>query len=100
MKTIQEQVVDWHRDTFPIATLAAIEMKLIEECRELIAAIHAGNNSDIHDEMADVRVVSVVWLERMGMDEDENTLDKLEINKKRTWGKEDHVGDRPRIKSC
>ena len=98
MKTLQDQIVKWHRATFPNATTKAIEDKLIEELEELRLAVQFANNSAIAEEIADVVIVACSWLARHDLDFEQTVLHKLEINKGREWGRETENGDRPREK--
>jgi len=96
MKTLQDQIVEWHISTFPNATTKAIEDKLIEELEELRLAVQFANDSAIAEEIADVVIVACSWLARYGLEFEQVVLDKLEINKWRKWGREIENGDRPR----
>jgi len=104
MKTIQEQVADWHRETFPNATTKAVFNKLNEEVMELMHEINVADMNNIADltkvfnEIADVIIVSCALVSKRGLFVDQVVLSKLEINKKRTWGKEGKDGSKERIK--
>ena len=87
MKTLQDQIVEWHRATFPNATTKAIEDKLVEELEELRLVIQFANDSAVAEEIADVLIVSCALLDRYGLDLEQTVLDKLEINKGRECDK-------------
>ena len=98
MIEIENKIEEWHTNTFPNATEKAIQDKLIEECIELLHAIKDKDTNNIIEEIADVFIVSCSLLSRKGLSFNGVVTNKLEVNKKRVWGKEDSQGDRPRVK--
>jgi len=98
MDELQKEIVKWHKETFPNATKKAIEDKLAEECGELTSAAFFLTDDHVADEGADVVIVLCSLLDRMNLSLETIVRRKLEINKKRTWGKETSNGDRPRVK--
>ena len=96
MRNIQQQVVEWHRQTFPRATDQAIIDKLIEEAQELWSVDGEESFFSMVEEVADVIIVACALFDRWGLDLKEEVLNKLEINKSREWGNETANGDRPR----
>lgn len=95
MKTIEQKVIEWHQKTFPNATILAIVEKLKEEIPELF---ETEDLEDTIEEIADVAIVCIAFLNRLGTTLSEEIERKLFINKTREWGKELPNGDRPRIK--
>ena len=88
-----EEIVEWHKKTFPDATFESQILKLEEELFEY-------NKSYDEEELADVLIVSIVLAKRfksqIGYDIfayyydkccDELIIEKMKINKKRTWHK-------------
>jgi len=99
-KEVQEQVTEWHRDTFPNATEEAMKRKLEEETVELLEALFSKkeNRDAIVEELADVVIVASSLFNRWGVNLEMAVLKKLEVNKARAWGPEIANGDRPRVK--
>lgn len=95
MENTEQDVIDWHKETFPKSTIVAIHDKLLEEILELQDSTDV---RDIVDEIADVAIVSIVLLNRFNTSLSKQVRKKLEINKNRTWGTETTNGDRPRVK--
>ncbi|WP_373031652.1 MazG nucleotide pyrophosphohydrolase domain-containing protein [Sulfurovum sp.] len=94
---VKHEVIRWHRKTFPRIAMDALLGKLREECLELVEAIDSKITDDIVEEMADVRIVSEAFFRfRKASSLDTETMNKLAINKKRVWGKEDDKGNRGR----
>ena len=103
MENLENKIIEWHKATFPNATFLAKRKKLLEECCELITALHFGNIQEALEEAADVFIVAVsLAMDRKEFEENVSMsliiADKLEVNKKRQWGSEDKNGDRPRVK--
>ena len=99
MRKIQKEVVDWHQETFPVATLKAITDKMEEELVETLDEVRNGTDKNaLAAELSDVVIVACSLLERLGIDFESAIRNKLETNKKRTWGPENSEGDRPRVK--
>ena len=98
MNSIQEQIVEWHRATFPNASTDAVQDKLSEEAQELVDVLKdlPLDTRDISLEIADVIIVSCALIDRWGLGIDQIVLDKLAVNRERAWGKETANGDRPR----
>ena len=105
--TVDEDIVEWHKKTFPDVTMDSQLKKLDEEIGELCEAIKAGVKNHAVKEVADVYIVSRVLADRFNswignyflglldeypvprmMSEVEK---KMEINKNRIWHKVDGV---------
>jgi NTP pyrophosphatase (non-canonical NTP hydrolase) len=105
MDSIEKDVLEWHRETFPRATLDAIQDKLQEELKEFIEVVKGKEKYkpvDYWDELADVIIVNMVYVNRSSNGEvtlEDIVRRKLEINKERTWGSELPDGSRPRVKT-
>lgn len=97
MNSIEKEVLEWHKATFPNATEDAVWKKLQEEAIELLDSIKFGIEFT-EEELADVCIVAIRLFDFHGMTLFEIIRDKLEINKSRKWGPETPSGDRPRIK--
>jgi hypothetical protein len=99
---IENQVMEWHRKTFPNATFDAIAMKFEEEYEEFCNAIDFTDSffqPETREEFADMCIVYMAGLNKLGLPSLSQLIsDKLEINKKRKLGKETKNGDRPRKK--
>lgn len=100
---IEKDVLEWHSKTFPKATIRAIVDKMYEEWREFDdEACRSG--MDIFDgesaeEFVDMCIVFIAGRNKLNLSPlSELIRNKLEINKKRSWGKETENGDRPRVK--
>ena len=99
--TIDEEIVEWHKKTFPLCTFGSQLEKLDEEIKELCEAIRNGAKNHAAKESADVYIVSLVLLKRFNshigsyflglFDEypvphlEDEVRKKMEINKKRVW---------------
>ena len=105
--TLDEDIVEWHKKTFPDITMGELLLKLEEELGELECALGKTDSSFL-EEAADVYIVSRALIERfcskIGMticdnitklDECDSIMDavkdKLSKNKKRKWHKVDGV---------
>lgn len=101
---IEKDINEFHRTTFPNATLNAVLFKLNEELVEAMMALVKGDYQHLLEELADVFVVSTALAARKDLFEDNVSMtrvirDKMAVNKARKWGKEDPVtGDRKRVK--
>ncbi len=100
MSTMQDDILIWHKSTFPNATKDAIFDKLCEEHMELAdeLAKDVVNVGELLDEVADVYIVATSLANKFGVSLDGFIRSKMVINKKRTWGDEIANGDRPRNK--
>lgn len=74
------EIGDWHKDTFPSATLADCVEKLKEEAQELEDAI---GTPTWEEELADVALVVFAIADRYGVDLQHEMERKFEINKQR-----------------
>lgn len=96
-----KEIVEWHVATFPNATEEAMANKLLEELGELVEAANAGNGPAFWAELSDVVIVATaIW----GRQDPPRSFpawvrEKLEVNRRRVWGKETANGDRPRDKT-
>ena len=104
MMDIEHKILEWHNLTFPRATNRAIIDKLQEEIQEAMESLVFGNLQQLLEECADIFIVACSLAARRDLFED-NVMsmsrviaDKLEVNKRRIWGKETENGDRPRVK--
>lgn len=113
-----EEIVSWHKKTFPEATEESQVLKLDEELKELKKASIDGDMNQVKNESIDVVIVSSVLKDRYSnalgdvvfssiMDKISSVADfnevvvalenKFEINKKRKWTFENgvyrHIGE-------
>lgn len=101
--TVDKDIVEWHKKTFPDITMGELLLKLEEELGELRGAL-GKNDLDFMEEAADVYIVSRALKERfnsiIGLHFCHTTKskeltkaikDKLAKNKKRIWHKVDGV---------
>jgi len=101
---IEKEVVAWHRETFPNATMQAITAKFDEEIHEMADEIVADDGDNIFcdaaaAEFADMCIVYMAGLDRLGKPSLSSLIAaKLAVNKGREWGPETPSGDRPRVK--
>jgi len=98
IENIEKEVLNWQSSTFPNATKQAIFDKLHEEVGELYQETFL-LHSKTAEEIADVAIVSISLLNRMGTSLSAVIAAKLAINKDRTWGAETENGDRPRVRA-
>lgn len=103
MKYLEKSIVQWHKETFPNATIQAIIDKLNEELHEAIDCLNDGNLQQMLEEVADVFIVACALAGRKQIFEENFSMyrvisDKMAINRGRAWGVELPNGDRPRIK--
>lgn len=103
MDYLEKNILEWHRDVFPNATLLAKTNKLTEECRELIESINGGDIQHALEEAADIFIVAVsIAGDRRYFDDNVNMCriitDKMAINKGRDWGEELPNGDRKMVR--
>jgi len=92
IEDIEKEVLEWHRATFPRANGEAINKKFFEEVKELYASLRGEGNTI--EELADVCIVGIVLLDRIGSSLSECISNKMAINKARTWGPEQPDGNR------
>jgi len=95
MENIEKAVLKWHKETFSNATVHAITNKLDEEIGEYQRSQDIEN---MIEELADIAIVSITLLDRLGTSLSSEISRKLEINKKRVWGAETENGNRLRVK--
>jgi phosphoribosyl-ATP pyrophosphohydrolase len=94
MISLENRVIEWHKETFPNATNEAVLAKLHEELLEVISAKDQG---ELVMEIADITIVSIVLLERLGFSLENVVYSKMAINQARQWGPEDETGNRVKI---
>ena len=94
MKKLEKHIVKWHKRIFPNATNDAVLKKLHEE---LLEAISAKDQGELVMEIADITIVSIVLLERLGFSLENVVYSKMAINQARQWGPEDETGNRVKI---
>lgn len=100
-KSLDQQICEWHEDTFPNATDQAIERKFHEELQEFEKEYYAWRLSAPNSifEFADMYIVYAAYLKRVHNESLAQYIEnKLNVNKGRIWGEEDENGDRPRCK--
>jgi phosphoribosyl-ATP pyrophosphohydrolase len=103
MQEIEKEVLEWHKETFPNATGAAIMDKVFEEIGEFVHVALNPNSkpAEYWDELADVIITNMALINNTSGG-DVTLADivrrKLGINKARQWGPEDENGDRKRVK--
>ena len=102
--TLDEDIVAWHKKTFPDITMGELLLKLEEELTETFDAINAKAENAM-EEQADVYIVAVALMERFNskiglhfytISHTDKLLmkavrHKLDKNKKRIWHKVDGV---------
>jgi len=103
IKNIEQDILKWHRENFPRATLNAKLDKLIEECHELLNAIADYDMQEILDEAADVFIVAASIAGDKRYFEDNVSMsrviaDKLKLRMASEWGAELPNGNRERVK--
>ena len=105
IEDIEKEVIEWHRATFPNATLGAIEKKIAEELYEFGTVINTEGSKpkDYWNEFADVIITHMAYLAKSS--NGEVTLAgiinwKLDINRQREWGEETENGNRDRKCDC
>jgi len=102
IEDIEQDVLAWHRETFPNATEQANFDKIGEELDELYDAYTStAPNSSWIEELADVCIVAIAIFGRdikHGVSLAEVIKMKLDINKGRVWGPESANGNRSRVK--
>lgn len=80
---LQSEIGEWGDETFPNATLESVRAHFDEEAAEL----HDSSNPvDLREETADCAMLLIQIAHHAGFDLDQAIRDKLEINRKRTWG--------------
>lgn len=103
MESLENEIIAWNKETFPNATMKAKQKKLVEECKELLAALIYGNLQGALEEVADIFIVAVsIAADREHFENNVSMsrviADKLKVNRARQWGEENENGDRPRVK--
>jgi hypothetical protein len=107
LEKLKKEIVEWHKQTFPDCTLEAQLLKLDEELSEVVEDQRAGKIEESHEELADAYIVALVLAKRynsmigkyfVGLAEEHpvpafvsRVKDKMEINKRRTWHKQNGV---------
>ena len=101
MNNLDKEIVEWHKKTFPKATIENQLLKLDEEIGELCDAIKQGSDNHAVKEMADVYIVARVLSDRfksqignyfLGLIDEypvphliDEVKKKMETNKNRVW---------------
>lgn len=104
---IDDEILEWHKKTFPKADIKSQLLKLDEELKEVVDAHKNGETEKAYDELADVYIVSLVLEKRfnstigayfIGLLQEhpapelmKRVKNKMKINKKRTWHEENGV---------
>ncbi len=99
MSDIQRSIGRWAAQTFPESRIAGVLAHLNDEVRELndvFAHEVKGMSPEsalerIAEEAADVAILLYQLGSRCGFDLEQAVIDKMAINKARTWGKADSV---------
>lgn len=95
---IEKEVLEWHKETFPNATTAAVMRKCIEESHEKVEAMLLDEPvKNIAMEIADETITNIVWLNRHGFSLEGVVRDKLAILYSREWGEELEDGNRLKL---
>jgi NTP pyrophosphatase (non-canonical NTP hydrolase) len=82
---LQKEIFQWAEATFPDRTDASMFLKIYGEVAELI---DAGDDAEkCGKEIGDLIILLLDYAERKGVKTGTATLDKLEVNKQRTWAK-------------
>lgn len=92
-----EEIVEWHKKTFPDCTAQEQADKVGEEIHELIMAfVNEEKKERIAEEVADVYIASLVLEKRFGiktslflsrLGKEDSIKKKMDENAKRTWVK-------------
>lgn len=84
--SVQQDAYDWQRETFN-HNLSGLCYKLREEMSELNDVIVDGTliREEVLDECADVGILLMMIVHNFGADFLELIMNKMEINKRRTW---------------
>lgn len=98
MKELVKEILQWQHETFPRATMSAVEDKLIAETRELEESLLVLDALAVADEIADVFIVGCRYLDMCGINIEAAIRKKMEINRGREFGPELPNGDRKRVK--
>lgn len=94
---VQKQAHEWEQETFD-HTDQNLLRKFKEEFEELCDELeHSGSAECVADEMADVFIIMSMFAERFGVDILAAACQKMEINKKRKWAKDEN-GSYQRVK--
>lgn len=104
IEQLNEEILEWHKTTFPLCTVESQLLKLDEELKEVIECVLKSESSQ--EELADAYIVSLVLAKRykstiggyfVGLFSKEytalweNVKKKMEINKMRKWKKVEGV---------
>lgn len=98
LSSIEEDVISWHKQTFPNATIEAKRKKLLEEAQDLVDAAFYGDITGALEEASDVFIVASAIAAERDTSMTRSITEKMEVNRARKWGIEDENGDRPRNK--
>lgn len=79
MLDIQREVASWVTFALPDATFVSHTQKLRDELQEFEA------NPSSTDELADIGIVLLALMSRMGVDFDSALRQKMEVNRRRSW---------------
>ena len=88
---IQNEIADWHRKTFPTASLKDIGLKLAEEsgefCRAIVEqehpSLHRASTNELGQEIGDVLIVCLALAAKAGLNGPELLTDRWEQVKTR-----------------
>ena len=96
---IEQDILNWHRETFPRATDYAVHKKFAEEINELRESLDHDIIS-VANEIADVFISGTAFLDRHGISLERVIREKFDIVKQRDYKSmpEDEHGDRVRIR--
>lgn len=87
MRWSQERITEWADKTFGQVNARRIAVRMNIEMAELISALEHGELEEARMECADLNVMLRQIAERLGVDLNEITDQKMDINESRTWAK-------------
>lgn len=85
LSSIEEDIISWHKQTFPNATMEAKRKKLLEEARELLNAAFYEDINGALEAAADVFIVSCAIAAERDASMTRAIAEKMEVNKARKF---------------
>jgi NTP pyrophosphatase (non-canonical NTP hydrolase) len=92
MNKLQSEIYDWQRKTFPDSNCSSMFHHLVKEIKELSNALENDNKDKVYEELADCMILLFGIAGLYRFDVESMIKAKMEINKKRKWGKPDSNG--------
>lgn len=92
MTTTQREICDWAAETFPDAEMGDVTSKMYDEMIELYQDVTCRHDEGVGAEIADVVIMLYQIADRCGVDLEQAVINKMAVNKARTWGKADDRG--------